>query len=118
MMSQPHIPDPSLVRGLTQRRLGRRDALRLSGLSALGLALSACGVKGQGAPAATSMITRRERQPNESPLLSAATTSTSSAIPMSTSGSRMSSSPSRPTNCPAANSDSATAAVAALTPSS
>lgn len=53
MMSQPHIPDPSLVRGLTERRLGRRDALRLSGLSALGLALSACGVKGQGAPAAS-----------------------------------------------------------------
>ncbi len=52
-MSQPHIPDPSLVRGLTERRLGRRDALRLSGLSALGLALSACGVKGQGAPAAS-----------------------------------------------------------------
>jgi spermidine/putrescine transport system substrate-binding protein len=53
MMSQPHIPDPSLVRGLTERRLGRRDALRLSGLSALGLALSACGVKGQGSPAAS-----------------------------------------------------------------
>jgi spermidine/putrescine transport system substrate-binding protein len=53
MMSQPHIADPSLLRGLTQRRLGRRDALRLSGLSALGLALSACGVKGQGAPAAS-----------------------------------------------------------------
>jgi spermidine/putrescine transport system substrate-binding protein len=50
MMSQPNIP-PASLRGLTQRRLGRRDALRLSGLSALGLALSACGVKGQGKPA-------------------------------------------------------------------
>jgi spermidine/putrescine transport system substrate-binding protein len=51
MMSVPNNPHPAAVRGLTQRRLGRRDALRLSGLSALGLALSACGVKGQGAPA-------------------------------------------------------------------
>jgi spermidine/putrescine transport system substrate-binding protein len=52
MMSQPNTP-PAALRGLTQRRLGRRDALRLSGLSALGLALSACGVKGQGKPAAS-----------------------------------------------------------------
>jgi spermidine/putrescine transport system substrate-binding protein len=52
-MSQPSIPEVSLVRGLTRRRLGRRDALRLSGLSALGTALSACGVKGQGKPAAS-----------------------------------------------------------------
>jgi spermidine/putrescine transport system substrate-binding protein len=52
MMSQPNIP-PATLRGLTQRRLGRRDALRLSGLSALGLALSACGVKGQGTPQAS-----------------------------------------------------------------
>jgi spermidine/putrescine transport system substrate-binding protein len=51
MMSVPNAPHPTFVRGLTERRLGRRDALRLSGLSALGLALSACGVKGQGAPA-------------------------------------------------------------------
>jgi spermidine/putrescine transport system substrate-binding protein len=51
MMSLPNTPSPAALRGLTQRRLGRRDALRLSGLSALGLALSACGVKGQGSPA-------------------------------------------------------------------
>jgi spermidine/putrescine transport system substrate-binding protein len=52
-MSHPPTPDPALLRGLTQRRLGRRDALRLSGLSALGMALSACGVKGQGSPSAS-----------------------------------------------------------------
>jgi spermidine/putrescine transport system substrate-binding protein len=52
-MSQPNIPDPALLRGLTQRRFGRRDALRLSGLSALGLTLAACGVKGQGTPSAS-----------------------------------------------------------------
>ncbi|GIE88472.1 polyamine ABC transporter substrate-binding protein [Actinoplanes regularis] len=44
-------PGPSLLRGATSRRLGRRDALRLGGLSALGAALSACGVKGKGTPA-------------------------------------------------------------------
>jgi spermidine/putrescine transport system substrate-binding protein len=43
-----NIFDPSTVRGLTQRRLGRRDALRLSGLGALGMALAACGVEGTG----------------------------------------------------------------------
>jgi spermidine/putrescine transport system substrate-binding protein len=47
-MSASNIPDPSMLRGLTQRRFGRRDALRMSGLSALGMALAACGVKGQG----------------------------------------------------------------------
>jgi len=52
-MSAPNLPDPSLVRGLTQRRLGRRDVLRLSGLSAAGLALAACGVQGKGKPAAS-----------------------------------------------------------------
>jgi spermidine/putrescine transport system substrate-binding protein len=40
--------DPVLLRGLTTRRLSRRDALRISGLSATALALAACGVKGQG----------------------------------------------------------------------
>jgi spermidine/putrescine transport system substrate-binding protein len=49
-MSASITPDPSLIRGLTQRRLGRRDALRLSGMSALGMALAACGVQGKGAP--------------------------------------------------------------------
>jgi spermidine/putrescine transport system substrate-binding protein len=52
-MSASNIPDPSLVRGLSQRRLGRRDALRLSGMSALGMALAACGVQGKGKPAAS-----------------------------------------------------------------
>jgi spermidine/putrescine transport system substrate-binding protein len=47
------VGDPALLRGLTQRRLGRRDALRLSGLSALGMALAACGVEGQGNPGAS-----------------------------------------------------------------
>ena len=49
---QPN-PSPAFVRGMTQRRLGRRDALRLSGLSALGMALAACGVEGRGAPSAS-----------------------------------------------------------------
>lgn len=39
--------DP-LLRGMTQARYGRRDMLRFSGLAAAGLALSACGVSGQG----------------------------------------------------------------------
>ncbi|KUL28550.1 polyamine ABC transporter substrate-binding protein [Actinoplanes awajinensis] len=46
-------PGPSLLRGATQRRLGRRDALRLGGLSAFGAALAACGVQGTGVPAAS-----------------------------------------------------------------
>ncbi|UQU62362.1 spermidine/putrescine ABC transporter substrate-binding protein [Couchioplanes caeruleus] len=52
-MSRIPMPDPSLVRGLTRRRMDRRDALRISGLAALGAALSACGVKGKGSPAAS-----------------------------------------------------------------
>jgi spermidine/putrescine transport system substrate-binding protein len=47
------MTNPSLFRGLTQSRLGRREALQLSGLGALGMALAACGVKGQGTPAAS-----------------------------------------------------------------
>jgi len=50
-MSASHIPDPSLLRGLTQRRFGRRDAFRLSGLAGMGAALAACGVQGQGTQA-------------------------------------------------------------------
>src|SRR5262245_15637329 len=46
-MSASNLTDPSVVRGLTQRRLARRDALRISGLSAAGLALAACGVQGK-----------------------------------------------------------------------
>jgi spermidine/putrescine transport system substrate-binding protein len=52
-MTAPYTPDPSFLRGLTRRRLGRRDALRLSGLSALGMALAACGVEGRGAAGAS-----------------------------------------------------------------
>ncbi|MBE3015425.1 spermidine/putrescine ABC transporter substrate-binding protein [Microbispora sp. NEAU-D428] len=39
---------------MTQRRLGRRDAFRLAGLSAAGLALAACGVQGKGTARPTS----------------------------------------------------------------
>jgi spermidine/putrescine transport system substrate-binding protein len=53
-MSASNIPDPSLLRGLTQSRFGRRDALRMSGLSALGMALAACGVQGKGKQAPAS----------------------------------------------------------------
>ena len=53
-MSASNSSDPSLVRGLTQRRFGRRDALRLGGLSTLGAALAACGVQGKGAAPAAS----------------------------------------------------------------
>lgn len=40
-----------LLRGLTQSRYSRRDALRFAGYSAAGLALAACGVQGQKAAA-------------------------------------------------------------------
>ncbi|WP_030455693.1 ABC transporter substrate-binding protein [Herbidospora cretacea] len=40
-----------LLRGLTQSRYSRRDALRFAGFSAAGLALAACGVQGQKAAA-------------------------------------------------------------------
>jgi spermidine/putrescine transport system substrate-binding protein len=54
MAPSPRTPaDAALLRGLTQRRLGRRDALRISGLSALGMALAACGVEGRGNPGAS-----------------------------------------------------------------
>ncbi|GIM93740.1 polyamine ABC transporter substrate-binding protein [Paractinoplanes toevensis] len=48
-----NISDPSFLRGMTQRRFGRRDALRLSGLAGLGAALAACGVQGKGTPGAS-----------------------------------------------------------------
>lgn len=41
---------PALLRGMTQPRT-RRDAFRIAGLSAAGLALAACGVQGQKAAA-------------------------------------------------------------------
>ncbi|MFI5895752.1 spermidine/putrescine ABC transporter substrate-binding protein [Actinoplanes sp. NPDC051513] len=52
-MSASNTPDTALIRGMTQRRLGRRDALRISGLSALGAALAACGVQGKAKPGAS-----------------------------------------------------------------
>jgi spermidine/putrescine transport system substrate-binding protein len=52
-MSASNFPDPSLVRGLTQSRFGRRELLRAGGLGALGMALAACGVKGKGKPSAS-----------------------------------------------------------------
>ncbi|GGM84820.1 ABC transporter substrate-binding protein [Thermopolyspora flexuosa] len=41
--------DPAALRGMTRRRVGpgRRDVFRMAGLSALGLALAACGVEGK-----------------------------------------------------------------------
>nr|WP_240670633.1 spermidine/putrescine ABC transporter substrate-binding protein [Actinoplanes solisilvae] len=39
---------------MTQRRFGRRDALRLSGLAGMGAALAACGVQGRGTQAPAS----------------------------------------------------------------
>ncbi|MEV4351184.1 spermidine/putrescine ABC transporter substrate-binding protein [Actinoplanes sp. NPDC049596] len=53
-MSAPNSSDPSLLRGLTQRRIGRRDALKFSGLAASAAALAACGVQGKGASAPAS----------------------------------------------------------------
>lgn len=47
-MNHPSRQDLAFLRGMTSRRLGRRDALRLTGLSAAGLALAACGVQGKG----------------------------------------------------------------------
>ncbi|MBO4272573.1 polyamine ABC transporter substrate-binding protein [Microbispora triticiradicis] len=53
-MNHPYRQDPAFLRGTTQRRLGRRDAFRLAGLSAAGLALAACGVQGKGTGKPTS----------------------------------------------------------------
>lgn len=39
--------DPAFLRGMTQRRMGRRSVLQAAGLSATVLGLAACGVKGQ-----------------------------------------------------------------------
>ncbi|HWG62645.1 MAG TPA: spermidine/putrescine ABC transporter substrate-binding protein [Streptosporangiaceae bacterium] len=49
-MNEGNVPvDPALARGLTRRRVSRRDALGLGGLAAAGLGLAACG----GGPAAS-----------------------------------------------------------------
>jgi spermidine/putrescine transport system substrate-binding protein len=53
MMSESRPGDPAFLRGLTSRSLSRRDAFRISGLSAAAFALAACGVKGQGTANAT-----------------------------------------------------------------
>ncbi|MEZ0076786.1 spermidine/putrescine ABC transporter substrate-binding protein [Planotetraspora sp. GP83] len=47
-MTDSFRQDSAFLRGLTQGRVGRRDAMRLAGLSAAGLALAACGVQGKG----------------------------------------------------------------------
>jgi spermidine/putrescine transport system substrate-binding protein len=39
--------DAAFLRGMTERRLSRRDVFRISGLSATAIGLAACGVKGQ-----------------------------------------------------------------------
>jgi spermidine/putrescine transport system substrate-binding protein len=46
--------DPALVRGLTQGRVGRRDALRLLGAAGGAALLSGCGIGAQGKKANTS----------------------------------------------------------------
>lgn len=42
------LSDPVLLRGMTQRRISRRDAFRIGGLAATGVGLAACGVSGAG----------------------------------------------------------------------
>ncbi len=42
------LPDPVTLRGMTQRRISRRDAFRIGGLAAAGVGLAACGVSGAG----------------------------------------------------------------------
>jgi spermidine/putrescine transport system substrate-binding protein len=47
-MSAPVNPiDPALLRGLTSRRMGRRNILKAAGIGVAGTALAACSVKGQ-----------------------------------------------------------------------
>ncbi|SDG58635.1 spermidine/putrescine transport system substrate-binding protein [Sinosporangium album] len=46
--------NPAFLRGLTQsRKVSRRDAFRIAGMSVAGLALAACGVQGRGTGTAT-----------------------------------------------------------------
>ncbi|QSI47638.1 polyamine ABC transporter substrate-binding protein [Thermobispora bispora] len=52
-MNKDFVNDPAFLRGMTTRRIGRRDAFRLAGFSAAGLALAACGVQGKGSPRPT-----------------------------------------------------------------
>jgi spermidine/putrescine transport system substrate-binding protein len=47
MIDDDHRPlDPAIVRGLTQPRISRRDALRYGGMAGLSAFLAACGVSG------------------------------------------------------------------------
>ncbi len=48
MNQQDPLPDPVLLRGVTQGRMSRRDAFRIGGLAAAGVGLAACGVSGAG----------------------------------------------------------------------
>jgi spermidine/putrescine transport system substrate-binding protein len=47
------IVDPALLRGLTQRRISRRDALKYGGMGTLAAFLAACGVSGTQTPQRT-----------------------------------------------------------------
>ena len=54
-MTTPEPPiDPVLARGLTQRRMGRRDVFRLFGAAGGAALLSSCGISSQGGKANTS----------------------------------------------------------------
>jgi spermidine/putrescine transport system substrate-binding protein len=48
--------DAALLRGMTQRRYSRRDALSFGGLAAAGLGLAACGVQGAGKQQSSSQV--------------------------------------------------------------
>src|SRR2546427_4963442 len=50
----PGTMDPALLRGLTQRRVTRRDILKGFGIGAGALTLAACGVSGTNKPNPTS----------------------------------------------------------------
>ncbi len=53
-MSDPRTPiDPALLRGLTSRRMGRRNILKAAGIGTAAAALAACSVKGQATGAKT-----------------------------------------------------------------
>ena len=53
-MNEQNLPlDPAMVRGLTQRRLGRRDVLRAFGVAGGASLLASCGIGSQGTKANT-----------------------------------------------------------------
>src|SRR5690242_12215834 len=54
MTDKNRATDASFLRGVSQRRISRRDIFRISGLSAATIAFAAaCGVKGKATPTAT-----------------------------------------------------------------